>query len=417
MRLGDRPWFFGILRNDCLPRVSTRNFPIAQGQKLRQCSAEMASNSSGDFLVIGAGIAGASAAFELSRHGRVILLEQESSAGYHTTGRSAAQYLESYGNLSTRQLTRGARSFFEQPPDEFTGVPLLRPRSALFFAREDQRSILESLFDTVSALTPSVELLDAGDARALVPALREGHVVGAMLEPEAMEIDVSALHQGFLNGARRRGTTLVMDAAVQALDRRHGHWAVTTRSEVYSAPVVVDAAGAWCDQVARLADVPPIGLVPKRRTVITFAAPPLDGVEHWPLSVAVDETVYFKPESGQLLASPCDETPSAPCDAQPDEIDVAIVVDRLERATTLEVPRIERRWAGLRSFVEDKSLVVGADAAVDGFYWVAAQGGYGIQTSPSVARAIAGLVVDGDLPTDLRDLGLSRDHLSPARLR
>jgi D-arginine dehydrogenase len=179
---------------------------------------------------------------------------------------------------------------------------------------------------------------------------------------------------------------------------------------------VVNAAGAWCDAIAALAGAAPIGLIPKRRTVITFAAPDLPGVAAWPLAIDVDEQLYFKPESGRLLASPADETPTPPCDAQPEELDVALLVDRLERASTLTVRRIESRWAGLRSFVADKSLVVGPDPRLEGFYWAAGQGGYGIQTSPAVARATASLVTSGGLPEELLKLGLEAAHLSPARL-
>lgn len=369
-----------------------------------------------DFAVIGAGIAGASAAYELASFGRVLLLERESSPGYHTTGRSAAQLLECYGNLSTRRLTRGGRAFIESPPEGFAEQALLSERSALFFARSDQIPALDAMYTEMRALTPRIERLDGAQARVLVPVLREEYVAGALLEPDSMDIDVNALHQGFLRCARRRGATLVTDAEVTGLAHVHGRWQVSTRAGSFTAPVVVNAAGAWCDVVGGMAGARPIGLVPKRRTVITFAGPHDPGVAAWPLAIDVDEQLYFKPESGRLLASPADETPSPPCDAQPEELDIALVVDRLERASTLEVRRIESRWAGLRSFVADKSLVVGPDPVLEGFYWVAGQGGYGIQTSPAVARAIAELITHGELPADLRALGLEAAHLSPARL-
>ena len=370
-----------------------------------------------DFLVIGAGIAGASAAWALAEHGSVVVLERETSAGYHTTGRSAAQFLESYGNLSTRCLTRGGRPFFESPPDGFTDMPLLSPRAAMFFAREDQLDTLHALHATVSALTPEVALIDAKEACEFVPAMRIDYVAEAMLEPDSMDIDVNALHQGFLRGARRRGVRIVLDAGVESLQYRHPRWEADTCDGRYAAKAVVNAAGAWCDEVARLAGAQPIGLVPKRRTVFTFDPPAGSGSDAWPLGIDVDEELFFKPDAGRLMCSAADETPSPPCDAQPEDLDIAIAVDRLGKATTLEVNQIVSRWAGLRSFVSDHSLVIGPDADLEGFHWVAGQGGYGIQTSPAVARTIAALATGGDVPDDLLALGLRRSDIDPARLQ
>ena len=370
-----------------------------------------------DFLVIGAGIAGASAAWALAEHGSVIVVERETSAGYHTTGRSAAQFLESYGNLSTRCLTHGGRAFFEAPPDGFAETPLLSPRAAMFFARDDQLDALRALHATVSALTPEVTLIDEKEVRKLVPAMRADYVAGAMFEPDSMDIDVTALHQGFVRGARRRGVEIVLDAELASIEYRRARWQVRTRNGSYAAEAVVNAAGAWCDEVARLAGARPIGLVPKRRTVFTFDPPPGCGTDAWPLSIDVDEELFFKPDVGRLMCSPADETPSPPCDAQPEDLDIAIAIDRLGKATTLEVNRIVSRWAGLRSFVSDHSLVVGRDAELEGFYWIAGQGGYGIQTSPAVARTIASLATGGDVPDDLLALGLKRSDIDPARLQ
>ena len=370
-----------------------------------------------DFLVVGAGIAGASAAWALAEHGSVIVVERETSAGYHTTGRSSAQFLESYGNLSTRCLTRGGRPFLEDPPDGFAESPLLSPRAALFFAREDQLDALHALHATVRALTPEVVLMDAGEVRDCVPVMRADYVAGALFEPVSMDIDVHALHQGFLRGARRRGARVVLDAELMSVERRSARWHAETRSGRYAAKAIVNAAGAWCDEVARLAGAKPVGLVPKRRTVFTFDPPAASCSDGWPLCIDVDEALYFKPDAGRLLCSPADETPSPPCDAQPEEIDIAVAVDRLGKATTLEVNRIASRWAGLRSFVADHSLVIGPDADLEDFYWVAGQGGYGIQTSPAVARTIAALATGGDVPHDLCALGLKRSDIDPARLQ
>ena len=370
-----------------------------------------------DFLVIGAGIAGASAAWALAEHGSVVVVERETVAGYHTTGRSAAQLLESYGNLSTRCLTRGGRAFFEAPPEGFTDTPLLSPRAAMFFAREDQIDALNALHATVSALTPEVALIDAKEICELVPAMRPDYAAGAMFEPDSMDIDVNALHHGFLRAARRRGVEIMLDAELESVEYRHARWEAGTRKGSYAAKAIVNAAGAWCDEVARLAGAKPIGLVPKRRTVFTFDPPAGSGSDAWPLGIDVDEELFFKPDAGRLMCSPADETPSPPCDAQPEDIDIAIAIDRLGKATTLEVHRIVSRWAGLRSFASDHSLVVGPDAELEGFYWVAGQGGYGIQTSPAVARTIAALATGGDVPGDLLALGLKRSEIDPARLQ
>ena len=370
-----------------------------------------------DFLVVGAGIAGASAAWALAEHGSVIVLERETSAGYHTTGRSAAQFLESYGNLSTRCLTRGGRAFLESPPDGFTETQLLSPRAAMFFAREDQLDALHALHATVSALTPEVTVIDSKEVCELVPPMRPDYVAGAMFEPDSMDIDVNALHQGFLRGARRRGVEIVLDAELESLVYRNARWVASTRNGTWAGRTVVNAAGAWCDEVARLAGAKPIGLVPKRRTVFTFDPPAGSGSDAWPLGIDVDEELFFKPDAGRLMCSPADETPSPPCDAQPEDLDIAIAIDRLGKATTLEVHRIVSRWAGLRSFVSDHSLVVGRDAELENFYWIAGQGGYGIQTSPAVARTIAALATGGDIPDDLLALGLRRSDIDPARLQ
>ncbi|MCP5155888.1 MAG: FAD-binding oxidoreductase [Ectothiorhodospiraceae bacterium] len=368
-----------------------------------------------DFIVIGGGIAGAGAAYELSRHGRVVLLERESSAGYHTTGRSAALFFESYGGKTIQRLTRCGRAFLQSPPDGFAEHPLLTPRGAVFVARADQLGVMEDALDHIT--TPGLTRLDPDETVAQVPALRRDYVAAGLLEPDAMDMDVNAIHQGFLRGARRRGAEVVLDAEVSAMTRRDGRWRVETRAGGFDAPVVVNAAGAWADVVARLAGANPIGLVPKRRTAFTFPAPAGIDTARWPLVIDIEEQFYFKPESGNFLGSPADETPSEPCDAQPEDLDIAIAIDRIERASTLQIRRVLTRWAGLRCFVADKTLVIGEEPGLPGFYWLAGQGGYGIQTSPAAARALTGLATEGALPADLAAAGILPEHLSPVRLR
>ncbi len=370
-----------------------------------------------DFVVIGAGIAGASVAYELAAHGRVVVLEREVTAGYHTTGRSAALLAEAYGQVTQRRLTRTGRPFLEKPPDGFTEVPLLAPLPVLFIGREDQQLAVANLVATVRDLVPDVRAVDPDEARSMCPVLRRDYVAAGALDPGAMSIDVHALHQGFLTGLRRRGGEIRLRAAVEGLQRSGDRWTVTAGEHRLRAPVVVNAAGAWCDEVAALAGAAPLGLVPMRRTAFTFPAPPNIDNAGWPMVVDVDEDFYFKPEGGQFLASPADETPMEPHDVRPDEIDVAVGIERIQAATTLTIRNVRSAWAGLRSFVRDRDPVVGMDGDLPGFFWLAGQGGFGIMTSPAMARAAAGLVVNGRLPDDLLEVGLTGDALSPQRLR
>ncbi len=367
-------------------------------------------------MIVGAGMAGASAAYGLAPHGRVAVLERERQPGYHTTGRSAALFSETYGNATIRGLTTGGRAFYLDPPAGFAEHPLLAPRGALFIGRDDQIPALDAAVAEIGDLD-RLSRLDAAEARALVPTLKADYVAGAVFEPAAMDIDVHALHQGYLKGLRAAGGALVTDAEVTGVEFDAGRWRVETAAGGFRAPVLINAAGAWCDEVARLAGAAPVGLVAKRRTIITFDPPAGVDVSRWPLVVAVDENFYFKPDAGRLLGSPADETPSPPCDAQPEELDVALAVDRIERATELRIGRILNRWAGLRSFVADKSPVAGFDDRREGFFWLAGQGGYGIQTAPGLGRAAAALARGQPIPADLQDLGVAERDLAPHRLR
>lgn len=370
-----------------------------------------------DFVVIGAGVAGASAAYELAAHGTVALLEREDMPGYHSTGRSAALFTATYGKASIRQLTVGSRNFFDNLPKGFSEHPVLTPRGAIMIGREDQRALLDEGFADVRALTPSVELLSREDILALVPVLDPEYVVGGIYEPESMDMDVHAIHQGFLRLGRDRGVALTTNAEATALSHTDDAWRVTTPSGVFAAPTVVNAAGAWTDEIAKLAGIAPLGMVPKRRTAMTFRAPEGTNPDPWPMVIGIEEDFYIKPDAGLLLGSPADETPTPPCDAQPEELDIALAVDRIERATTLKVTRIEHKWAGLRTFAPDKSLVAGFDPDAEGFFWLAGQGGYGIMTSPAMSRITASLATGGGMPDELTALGLATKDLSPRRFR
>ena len=370
-----------------------------------------------DDIVVGAGMAGASAAYALAREGRrVVLLEREDQPGYHSTGRSAAVYTQTYGNAVIRGLTVGGWRFFSEPPSGFADDPLTLPRGALVVGRQDQEDDIDRAFDEARRLTASVRRLDAAAVRDKVPLLRDGFAVGGVFEPEARDIDVHGLHQGFLKAFRACGGLVSCSAEVLGLDGGNDGWRVETKAGTYRAPVLINAAGAWADELAVLASGKPVGLVPKRRTAIIFDPPPGMAVAGWPLVIGVAEDFYFKPDAGKLLGSPADETPSPPCDARPEELDIAITVDRLQQAADIEIKRIEHSWAGLRSFVADKTPVVGFDPDLEGFFWLAGQGGYGIQTSPSLSRVTAGLVTGKEIPTDLQELGVSESALSPRRL-
>ncbi len=368
-----------------------------------------------DYLVIGGGIAGCSVGYFLSAQARVIVLERESQPGYHTTGRSAASYTTVYGNAAIRALTLASRSFFDSPPPGFSESRLLNPLGALFFADQAGLPQLDALLDDVRDPSRLVRLT-GDEARALVPVLGPQVVAGAH-EIVARGIDIHALHQGFIRGLRVRDGDLHTNSEVRGLVYANGSWQVETTDAAYRAPVVINAAGAWGDTVAALAGVRPLGLQPMRRTALTFR--PDDGVEiaHWPITVEIGEAFYFKPESGLLMVSPADETPSPPCDAQPEEMDIALAIDRLEAATSLRVRHVAHKWAGLRTFTSDRTPVAGFDPVTLGFFWLVGQGGYGIQTAPGLGQIAAALAMGKDVPPPIVDSGFRATDLAPARLR
>jgi D-arginine dehydrogenase len=368
-----------------------------------------------DVIVIGAGIAGVGVAAQLGADYRVVVLEQEAQPGYHTTGRSAAVFAESYGGATVRLLSRGSRGFFMQPPAGFANDALLTPRGFLFIARDDQREALEALASQPDMRSTGTRMsVDAACDR--MPLLRRDYVADALLDGGASDIDVHALHQGYAAMLRRNGGRMLCDARVTAIETHLGQWRVSSSAGVFEAPLLVNAAGAWADELAALAGVARIGLQPLRRTAALVDVPRVDGMERWPLTIDIDEDFYFKPDAGRLLISPGDETPSEPCDAAPDEMDLAIAVDRIERATTLDIRRMHSRWAGLRSFVADRSPVAGFATDAPGFFWLAGQGGYGIQTAPALSRFAASQLLGRAVPADLVDIGLKPAALSPVRV-
>ena len=368
-----------------------------------------------DVAVIGGGMAGASVAAELAGSVRVRLLEAEAQAGHHATGRSAAVFAPSYGPAQVRALTRASRGFFHAPPDGFADGPLVAPRDLLTIARDDQAAALDATLATVGA-EAAVERLGEAEVLAVCPLLRRGYATAGMLDRAGRDIDVARLHGGFLRRLRARGGTVATGAAVERLSRDGRGWRIETRAGTVRADVVVNAAGAWAGAVGAMAGAEAVGLVPKRRTAVIVAAPEGVTVGGLPLTIDAEEGFYLKPDAGRLLLSPADATPVPPGDARPEEIDVAVCVDRAERAFALSVRRVEASWAGLRSFVADGEPVVGFSNAVPGFFWLAGQGGYGIQTAPAMARLAASLVLGRGMPDDVAAEGVEAARLAPGRL-
>ena len=342
-----------------------------------------------DAVVIGAGIAGASAAAALAADRRVALLEAEEQAGYHTTGRSAAIWILNYGPPDVRALTGLSRPFFEAPPAGFVEHPLMRRRAVVFLAPPEQTAALAAMLAEGTGLREAA----VSEIAALVPALRPGYAAAAAIEEDAFDMDAAALHQGFLRQLRHAGGVLALRHRAGRIARRAGAWEVeTSAGAMFRARVLVNAAGAWGDEVAVAAGLRPLGLVPCRRTAAIVDPSPYD-VADWPLVNDVGHTWYARPEARtRLMVSPADETPMAPQDVQPDELDVAIGIDRMQQALEIPVRRVERAWAGLRTFTPDRSLAFGRDGEGEGFFWCVGQGGYGIQTAPAAGRLVADLV-------------------------
>ncbi|MGE8177783.1 NAD(P)/FAD-dependent oxidoreductase [Pseudomonas fluorescens] len=370
-----------------------------------------------DFIIIGGGIAGASTGFWLSRHGRVIVLERESHPAYHSTGRSAALYTAAYGTPQVRALTQASRDFFDAPPAGFCEHPLLTPRGEMTVDFTGDPDELNNQYLSAKATVPQMQRLSADDACARMPILRREKVHGAIYDPTAADIDTDALHQGYLRGIRRNQGEVHTDSEVLSLTRDADNlWQVKTAEQTFSAPVIINAAGAWADRLGEMAGAKPLGLIPKRRAAFIFAGPEGLDIHDWPMLVSLDESFYMKPDAGMFLGSPANADPVEPHDVQPEELDIAMGIYQIEEATTLSIRRPTRTWAGLRSFVGDGDLISGFDPHVPGLFWVAAQGGYGIQTSPAMGQASAALVRGEALPEQLNRFGLNAAMLSPSRL-
>ena len=367
-----------------------------------------------DVIVVGAGVSGAALSYFASAQARVLLLEAEDAPGRHSTGRSAALYTPNIGPAAIRALDAASGEFFLAPPPGFAEAPLLTQRGAVSVMRPGEEAQLEAALALSSPAHP-IHRVEAREARALAPLLRPELVGAAAFEPGVADMDVAAIHQGFLAGAKRAGAKLICNARVERLERRGGRWHVCAGAVEAAAPVLVNAAGAWGDVVAALAGAAPVGLTPKRRTGLIVEAPAGAPIARGPLVEVLGEDAYLKPDEGRLMLSPGDQTPVPPQDVQPEEWDVAVALDWLSRVTTLDVTRAPRAWAGLRSFVADGLPVVGFDPVCEGFFWLIGQGGYGIMLSPSLGRAGAALIAGAGMPADLVARGVTAQMLAPGR--
>ena len=373
-----------------------------------------------DILIVGAGIAGASLAWRLAGQRSVALLERESQPGYHSTGRSAAMFMETYGPPMVRALTRASRAFYERPPEGFA-PDLMQPRGVLYLATHGQEQELANTRKELLANCPGLQTLDARTTLAHVPCLRPDLVHGALYDAGAQDMDVHALHQGFLRGFRQKAGAdgeLRTSAGVTRATHDGRCWTVElSDGQALRARTVVNAAGAWADELAAVFGVRPVGLVPHRRSAFTFKGPEGVDASHWPAVVDVDESYYFKPDAGQLLGSPANADPTVPHDVVPEELDIAMGIHQIESVTTLTIRRPASTWAGLRSFVPDGEMVIGHDDTSPGFFWLAAQGGYGIQSAAGASALADALLREAALPEELLQQGLDARALSPARLR
>jgi D-arginine dehydrogenase len=357
-----------------------------------------------DIAIIGAGIAGASLAAEVAPHASVLILEAEDVAGYHATGRSAAFWEETYGGPAVQPLTAASRGLLD-------AEGFLQPLGSLHIGREEERGLIEGMLAQFAGTGVDLSLVDP---RERIAGLRREWNL-AVWEPSCAYIDVAALHAQALSRAKKAGAELVLDAALTGATRADGVWRLETKAGPYEAKVLVNAAGAWVDQVAALAGVVPIGISPFRRTLVQLRVdPPVP--DDAPHVAHIGGDFYFKPEAGgRLWLSPHDEIPSDPGDVQPEELDIAIAIDRLEQAVDWRVERVERSWAGLRSFAPDRLPVYGFDNAVAGFFWCAGQGGFGIQTAPAASLVGASLLL-GTAPDPLV-AEIDRNRYAPGRFR
>ncbi len=369
-----------------------------------------------DMAIIGGGIAGLSLAYFLSPHRSVVVLERETALGYHSTGRSAAEFVLRYNAPEICQLAAIAKDFFDGPPEGFSDIPLLKQRGGVMIASAEKASRLEEVFLTELAFTPGLEPLDEEEILARVPILKPGYAAAAFYDPNFWDIEVESLLQGYVKGARRHGAEIRERHAVLSASHDGQAWTIETSTGFVRAKTVVNAAGGWADPIAEIFGVKPLGIIPHRRTAITVDLPEGIDISAMPEINEIDEDFYMKPDAGRLLACPADATPCEPGDVQPEELDVAWAAHYVEEATTIPVHRVAKSWAGMRSFSSDRLPVIGAAPDQPDFFWLAGQGGYGILTSPALGALAASLLTGQPQPEGFGVQALDPSKFNPVRL-
>ncbi len=368
-----------------------------------------------DIAILGGGIAGLSLAYFLGTERSVVVLEREESLGYHSTGRSAAEFVLRYNSPEVCTLAAISRDFFDHPPEGFADVPLLVPRGGLMIANAEKLERFGAHFAAEQTKADNLTRLSVDEALAMVPILDPAYVAGAYHDPEFWDIEVESLLQGYVKGARRAGVEIRQKAGVISARDDGRQWLLDTEGGTVAARIVVNATGGWADPTAELFGVAPVGIVPHRRTAILVDLPEGIDARTMPEINELDDEFYIKPDAGRLLVSPADETPCEPGDVQPEEIDVAWAAHHLETATTMNVTRIAKSWAGMRSFAPDRLPVIGPDVDNPRFFWLAGQGGYGILSSPALGALAASLLTGSASPEGFARIGLAPTAFSPQR--
>jgi D-arginine dehydrogenase len=364
-------------------------------------------------LIVGGGIAGVGVGWALGGRADVLLVEQERHLAHHTTGRSAALYIPSYGAPNLVALSRAGAEFFAAPPPHLADHSLVSPRGALFLAATGDLGVLDTYYDAAAPNSPGITRIDVEGAVARCPAIRADAFEGAIWEPLAQDIDVAALHQAFVRGIRRDGGEIRTSSPLRRLGRTTAGWVATVGDTTAKVDLVINAAGAWGDVVAAMAGVAPLGLRPLRRTAFMVTGP--EESAGWPLVGGVSWDWYFKPDGHQLLCSPADVTPMEPQDVRPDEIDIAMAIDRINSFTTLGIRSVRSSWAGLRTFTPDDDIAIGQDPEEPSFFWLVGQGGDGIQSSPGASQLAAALALGEDVPNHIIEAGIDPAAVLPER--
>lgn len=372
-----------------------------------------------DVIIIGAGIAGLTTAYELSKTRRVLVLEQEDQPGYHSTGRSAAVYASAYcsENTAIYALLHTSWPFFKDPPKDFSPYPLYSDRGVMFVSHKDNVAELKSYYDQMKQRNPDAALVGRDVIKKKFPPFKDTYTEAAIYDPNVYDLDVTALQEGYLRAIRAEGSFLKTGFRATTIHRSEGKWVISNGAQAFEAPCLVNAAGAWVDKVATMAAVETINIQPLRRTAILIDGPDNEVSADWSMVVEFREEFFFKPDAGKIMACPANEDLSEPCDVQPEDLDIAYAVHYAEDTLDLSVNKIGHSWAGLRSFVEDRGPVIGFDPKAEGFFWLAGLGGFGIQTAPASGRLAAALITGEGIPQDMKDFGLEDSLISPARLK